>query len=53
MASTSARVFIIKGVRISLSLLQDVASDLPPPASTIINLAQHIILIVDVRLTYH
>lgn len=49
MATTSPGEYLVRGLKISLKLLQEVANDLPPPAASVVGVAQQIIEILDVR----
>lgn len=48
MASPSTGTYLVEGLKISLNILQDCASDLPSPASSIINLVQRIVAAIEV-----
>lgn len=49
MSSSSMTTYIIHGLKISLAILQDVSDDLPAPASSIVNLVQRVIAVLEVR----
>lgn len=49
MTEAAAGTYIIQGLKISLGILQDVSSMLPPPAPNIFSLAQRIVTLVEVR----
>lgn len=40
MAAASAKEYVIRGCKISLNILQDIAGDLPAPTASIVNLVQ-------------
>lgn len=44
----TVRTVIVKGVKFSFRVLEDVSNDLPPPASSIVNMVQRIIDVVEV-----
>lgn len=51
--ATPSREYIVRGLKISLDILQDISSDLPIPASSIVNLVERIIDIIEVRSSSH
>lgn len=50
-ASSSAAIYIVESLKISLDILKDVSGDLPPPLSSIVNLAMRVIAVIEVRPT--
>lgn len=51
MVPSTARTRIVQGLKISLHILQDVSDDLPAPASTIVNIAQSLVIVIEVCCT--
>lgn len=49
MASTSSKVYIIEGLKISLDVLQDISDVLPAPMKTVVSLVQRIVIQTEVR----
>lgn len=48
MDDTSARTYVLEGVKVSLDILSDISSNLLVPAATIINLAKRIVETLEV-----
>lgn len=49
MPEASNGTYVIKGLKISLGILQEVSSVLPPPAPNVFSLGQRVIALVEVR----